>query len=114
MLIAFPKDLVLYPGFRFDPLFQFFVDHTRLEPFDLSGYTAQFVIGASLLVLTSGGGGLTIAGGEIQVNGTSMQTAAIPIGTYDWYLEWTSGGGAGPDCPVAGQLTALIPGSDAP
>lgn len=114
MLIAVPQDLVLYPGFRFDPVFQFFTDHTHLAPFDLTGYTASLTIGANLLVLTTAGGGLAIATGAIRVNGTAIQTATVPLGVWDWYLQWTSGSGAGPDCPVAGKVTVEIPGSDVP
>lgn len=109
MLIPVERDLRLYPGYQFNPLFQFYEDDARTQPFDLAGYSAQLTIGSGLLVLSTSGG-LTVNGalGQVQALATSAQTAAVPVGDYEWVLQWAPSGGQ-PDLPAFGTVAVRLP-----
>ncbi|HWF25155.1 MAG TPA: hypothetical protein VG275_06900 [Solirubrobacteraceae bacterium] len=110
MLIPKQWNLTLFPGFNFDPLFEFYDDDAHAEASDLTGYTAQLVIGSGRLVLTSAGGQLVLGGaaGTVQVLCPPALNENLPPGTLPWYLEWTPPGGQ-PDCPLAGQILVSTP-----
>ena|ERR1700733_1100093 len=105
MLIPQEWDLDVYPGFQFNPLFEFFEDEARTQPFNLTGFSAQMTIGNGLATpsLTLGG-----ALGTIQALLTGAQTANLPLGQVEWSLAWTPSGGQ-PDCPAFGRLLVAPP-----
>lgn len=111
MLTPMPWNLALYPGFTFDPTFEFFTDTAYTDPFDLTGYTAVLTIGNGQLVL-SPGNGLTLGGnaGTIEAVATATQTANLLAGEFNWQLQWTSPGGGETDCPIAGRIVIGTPG----
>ncbi len=111
MLTPVTWPLTIYVGCQFNPLFEFFNDQGRTQPFNLTGFSAQLVIGGGQLVLSSAGGGLTLGGvaGTVQVYATALQTAGlVPASGVPWYLAWTPSGGQ-PDCPISGKCLITTP-----